>query len=80
LREIERFPEKMTIMEVTINQERQELQEGLTVAQLIAAYGYESGDGIAVAINEEIVPKHKWDDRVLEPDDEVTVIQATQGG
>jgi len=67
-------------MEVTINQEKQELQEGLTVAQLIAAYGYEGGDGIAVAINEEIVPKHKWDDRVLEPDDEVTVIQATQGG
>ncbi len=67
-------------MEVTINQERQELQEGLTVAQLVAAYGYTSGDGIAVAINEEIVPKHKWEDHVLKPEDEVTVIQATQGG
>lgn len=74
------FPEKSAVMEVTINQEKQELQEGLTVAELVAAHGYESGDGIAVAINEEVIPKHDWHNRVLKAKDNVTVIRATQGG
>ncbi|WP_025272180.1 sulfur carrier protein ThiS [Haloglycomyces albus] len=35
--------------------------------------------GIAVAVNGEVVPKHRWGTS-LSPDDKVEVLTATQGG
>ena len=67
-------------MEVTINQKKQELQAGSSIAELVAAYGYNPGDGIAVAVNETVIPKDQWDQYILSNADEVTLIQAKQGG
>ena len=37
-------------------------------------------EGIAVAVNETVVPKAQWDSFELQPNDKVLVIKATQGG
>ena len=36
--------------------------------------------GIAVAINDTVVPRQNWSEQILLPDDNVLVITATQGG
>ncbi|HTF81901.1 MAG TPA: sulfur carrier protein ThiS [Cytophagales bacterium] len=36
--------------------------------------------GIAVAVNNTVVPKSGWVDCILRQEDKVTIIKATQGG
>jgi len=37
-------------------------------------------NGIAVAINNTVVPKLKWDEFFVQETDEILIISATQGG
>lgn len=50
------------------------LQTALTQLNLYQA------QGIAVAINEEVIPKQHWAKQELKDQDEVLIITATQGG
>ncbi|PIB35220.1 thiamine biosynthesis protein ThiS [Reichenbachiella sp. 5M10] len=36
--------------------------------------------GIAVAINDEILPKSNWEDYLIQENDNILIITATQGG
>lgn len=36
--------------------------------------------GVAAAVNEMIVPKHKWENTVLKENDEIEIVHAVQGG
>jgi sulfur carrier protein len=68
-------------MNVTINQNETTLEKGTTIKDLIESYGYEAyGEGLAVAINDQVIPKNQWDQYTLAEHDDVTLIQATQGG
>lgn len=37
-------------------------------------------NGIAIAINSEIIPQKSWKTVALKPNDQLLIIQATQGG
>lgn len=37
-------------------------------------------EGIAVALNDEVVPRGEWSIRVLSPGDRVEIVEAVQGG
>lgn len=39
-----------------------------------------SMDGIAVAVNQNIITKSNWDTHTLDNGDEILIIKATQGG
>lgn len=70
----------MNPMEVTINQEKHSLEEKMTLSELVEYYGYSKGNGVAIAINDKVIPKDKWEEYTLSENDEITLIQATQGG
>jgi len=53
--------------------------DGLTVSQLLAVVEA-PGQGVAVAVNGEVVPCSRHDDHVLRAGDEVEVVTAVQGG
>lgn len=36
--------------------------------------------GVALAINDQIVPRKEWDDYLLKPNDNILIITAVQGG
>lgn len=42
--------------------------------------GINSQKGIAVAVNNAVVPRAEWKNRILNENDKVTIIRATQGG
>ncbi|GAA1993447.1 sulfur carrier protein ThiS [Catenulispora subtropica] len=71
-------------MHLYVNGESSQAEEGSTVADLVAsrieaAREGRSG-GIAVAVNEAVVPRASWDATKLAPGDRVEILTAVQGG
>ena len=67
-------------MIVSVNNEQKELNDQSGLIDLLAHLQLAEGKGIAVAINNKVVPKTQWEEKVLSEDDKVTIIKATQGG
>ena len=42
--------------------------------------GIQNQKGIAVAVNNAVIPKAEWQDKILNENDKITIIKATQGG
>ena len=51
-----------------------------TLAELLAEVGKAQATGIAVAINQSVIPRSQWEIYTLSENDAITVITATQGG
>lgn len=56
------------------------VQPATTVAALLQFIQLSSAKGIAIAINNEVIPKIHWEQQTLQASDRVTIIRATQGG
>jgi sulfur carrier protein len=66
---------------VLVNGRRHPLALQGNVLQLLSQLGIDSDTaGIAVAINDEVVPRTDWEMRTLAPGDQVEVVRAVQGG
>lgn len=68
-----------TGMEITINGQSSKIAAPCTLEQLVSEL-FPSAKGIAVAVNQSVVPKSDWPSRQLSPNDHLTFITATQGG
>jgi sulfur carrier protein len=64
---------------VTVNGEDRALDGATTVAALVAEIGCGT-KGVAVAVNDEVVPRSTWSARALADGDRVEVLKAAQGG
>lgn len=68
-------------MELLINQEKQHIDfDAVTIKQLLDVEVPQKQKGIAVAVNTTVIPKSDWNSYHLNPNDEVLIISATQGG
>ncbi len=67
-------------MEVTVNQQNYSVSEDCSVEQLLSFVLNKPATGMAVAVNQTIVPKADWKTYLLRPSDQVVLIKATQGG
>ncbi len=69
------------IMQIYINGEaRQMPDEVMTVAEVIDVLDVETTDGMAIAVNEQVVPGSQWSKTRVDDGDDIEVIRATQGG
>jgi sulfur carrier protein len=68
-------------MKLIVNGKEVEAASALSLEELLIQY-LEPGklDGIAVAVNGEVVPKGSWNERTLQADDRLEIIRAVQGG
>jgi sulfur carrier protein len=66
-------------MRATINGEERELREGTTVGELLELLGAPHS-GIAVACNEAVIRRSKYDEHRLQPGDRIEIIKAVAGG
>ena len=55
------------------------LDQSVTIEQLIQIQ-HISSKGIAVAVNQTVIPKTKWDQTIIKENDNIIIITATQGG
>ena len=67
-------------MVVSVNDEIQEIEQDCTLNQLLELIGRTDTRGIAVAKNNEVVPRDFWTHTYMNEDDKIMIIQATQGG
>ncbi|WP_211826212.1 sulfur carrier protein ThiS [Kistimonas asteriae] len=66
-------------MNITVNNQPYRSEGRLSLGQLLADLAIED-NGIAVAVNEDIVSRSLWDGQNLCDGDRVIVIKATAGG
>ncbi|HEU4553696.1 MAG TPA: sulfur carrier protein ThiS [Chitinophaga sp.] len=67
-------------MEVLVNNKLYAVQPETTVAALLQFIQLPSAKGIAIAINNQVIPKTHWEQQLLQSQDKVMIIRATQGG
>ena len=67
-------------MNIRVNDQPREVAANSALADLVSALGLGERKGVAIAINDEVVPRDAWAGRRLVEGDGVLVIQATQGG
>jgi len=66
-------------MTININNQSQSFSENSSVNDMLDQLEINS-NGIAVAINNTVISKECWLETILKNNDNVTIIQATQGG
>ena len=68
-------------MDLRVNGDMTRVEDGGTLADLLHQLNVTAqASGIAVAVNETVVPKQKWDTTDLHAGDAVEIIHAVQGG
>lgn len=67
-------------MEIIVNQQNYSVSDVCTVQQMVDTVLALPVKGIAIAVNQEIIAKNNWTTHILQPGDNLTIIQATQGG
>ena len=67
-------------MNIYINNTEHELPQDAAITAALDAVGITSQKGIAIAINNNVVPRTEWHSTQLQANDKVTLIKATQGG
>lgn len=66
-------------MNLTVNNERVTVEEGVTIAGFLAARNIAPAS-IVVAVNDDVIPRSEWDAHELKEGDVVDIVQAVSGG
>ena len=66
-------------MKITINGEVREIPEGLTVAALLQHLEM-TADRVAIERNLDILPRAKWQETAVLPDDRYEIVHLVGGG
>lgn len=67
-------------MHLFVNNERLEYPDNLTALDLLALLKLQEKKGMALAVNNAVIPKGLWATHLINPEDNITIITATQGG
>ena len=66
-------------MKIYINQKEIETQDSISIKELLDMQQI-SIEGTAIAIDNKLVPKNEWNDRILTEGNKIMIIRATFGG
>ena len=63
-------------MQLTVNGQERQVDDDTTIADIVGA----RGRGVAVAVNQEVVPRSGWQQAALQEGDHVEIVEVHQGG
>jgi sulfur carrier protein len=66
-------------MIVNLNSKEIEMSKGKTLLDLVNMQNLEN-DSMAIAVNDEVISKEKWNFKLLKPQDNILIITPTAGG
>ncbi len=66
-------------MNISLNQHTIEIAQNSTLTDLLSSQEIKP-EGIAIAINNQIIARKEWATTSLQPNDNIVIIQATYGG
>jgi len=67
-------------MNITINGQANEMPAHTSITDVLEHIGQHQTGGIAVAVNDMVVPKGKWATSQVAEGDKILIIKASQGG
>lgn len=68
-------------MQVTVNQQVHFLEKNqYNLIQLLSRLSLNNQQGIAIAINQDVIPKTQWTETILNDGDDVSVFTMIAGG
>jgi sulfur carrier protein len=68
------------MMTISVNNKPVELVSSENITAVLQHLQIDYTKGLAVAVNNEVIPKSTWETHTLNEHDKVTIIRATQGG
>ena len=66
-------------MTITVNGEKREVPDGLTVSALLEHLGMKS-DRVAIERNLDILPRQRWSETAVQPNDSFEIVHLVGGG
>jgi len=66
-------------MKVKLNDKYHDIEEGTTLSAFLESLGH-SPQGMALAIDYEVIPKEQWETTILTENVEMMLIHAVSGG
>lgn len=66
-------------MKISVNNKETEIANGGTLADLAAQLELPA-QGVAIAVNNKMVPRTQWNDTILNKNDSLVIIKAACGG
>jgi sulfur carrier protein len=66
-------------MQIFLNDTAKEIPEGSTLGSLLQILGLNPA-GLAIAVDESVVPRSQWPATVLHPSARILLLTASQGG
>lgn len=67
------------LMKISVNNKETEMANGSTLADLAAQLELPA-QGVAIAVNNKMVPRAQWNDTILNENDSLVIIKAACGG
>ncbi len=67
-------------MQVNFNQQLIDIETRCTLLQLLVQQNLSEKQGIAVAVNNQVIPRAQWPQFLLDHNQTITVFTAAQGG
>lgn len=68
-------------MKIIVNGQEHTVPEGMTLEEFLSTKRISKEDkGIAVAVNDTVVPKSNWASVRIEEGDQIEIVRAVQGG
>jgi len=67
-------------MQITINNQSYTFDEHVSLEHAVESLSLEDTIGIALALNEEIIPRSQWNETILTNEDKIIIIGAVAGG
>ncbi len=67
-------------MDININNQKHTFSVGISLKAIMDLQLGDKLNGVAVAINETVIPKASWENCIVQSNDNILIIKATQGG
>ncbi len=68
------------IVTIFVNGNAKHFPVGITLQEVLRQCAWHDTTGVAVAVNERVIPRNQWANLSLEANDEILVVQAVPGG
>lgn len=67
-------------MEIFVNDQKHQVAKDATIANVLSLLKTDNFKGVAIAVNNVVVPRTKWNIHTVSNGDNILIIKATQGG
>lgn len=67
-------------MNISVNDNQISVEEPCTAFDLVNKLFAEKHKGIAISVNQQVIPRATWENHLINSNDNVLIIRATQGG